>query len=307
MATSAIPLPAAVIPNQINYVTSSGSVAIPSGCQKIKVTVIGGGGGAGSGRKGAAGTIRGAAGGPNGGTMTRVTVDRSSIADASLNVTIGAGGAGGAAQTANSTNGNAGTAGGTTIVDGTIHGIIARAVGGRASGGGTAGVAYSNIPLAVTSNIPVGGPYGISDGQGGYGFYAGTTSNSGAAFSNGLDGRVACPGGSGGTGWSAADVAGSDAGRTGGGAYNNGVLVPGPASGNGADNVGLVLDDDGVVHTHGVGTSGAGGSAATWGEAGNGGLYGAAGAGGYGGTDGVHDSGKGGDGAQGLAIITFIF
>ncbi len=122
----------------------AGTWSKPDFGTKVEVWACGGGPGGGSGRKGAAASIRG------GGTQGTSSVPRllgifnASDFPSSISFDIGAGGAGGAAQTTNSTNGNNGVAGGNTTV--TINGYTYTLVGGAVGGGGTAVQRSSTVP-----------------------------------------------------------------------------------------------------------------------------------------------------------------
>src|SRR5262245_52289010 len=82
---------------------------VPDGVVGGWVAVAGAAGGGGSGRRGAAGSVRcGGQGGAPGGFVRGVWIDAAAWGD-SYTVTIAAGGTGGAAVTADDTNGNPGT------------------------------------------------------------------------------------------------------------------------------------------------------------------------------------------------------
>jgi hypothetical protein len=150
--------------------------AVAIGHKTMRLQLLAGGTGAGSGRRGAAGTVR-CAGGPGAnGAFVDVMV---TIADVLalfptglVPYNVGPGTAGGAAVTADDTNGNAGTAP-TQAVNGTwlgaargLAGCIANAQvpltagSGGTNASGTAGVAnVGTVPLASAQNASTtGGP-----------------------------------------------------------------------------------------------------------------------------------------------------
>lgn len=186
--------------------TGAGNYTVPSGAVWLLVEALGGGGAAGSGRRGAAGTVR-CAGGPgaNGQIVERLISVATAIAmfpSGVIPYSVGVGCVGGAAVTTNDTNGNNGT-GAAVLANATVFGntppdarcmIFAR--GGAAGIGGTAtsGAAATASPGTVTQTAlngasTTGGPGG---GQ----------SMSGAGIGGGITSAdVAGTGGSGGTGW----------------------------------------------------------------------------------------------------------
>ena len=259
----------------------------PSTPKRVFVRLVGGGGGGGSGRKGAAGSVRCAGGGGAGGNvleMWLLTTDLSST----VAVTVGAGGTGGASQTVDSSNGNSGTKGGDTSFD------SKKATGGNGGAGGTSSSGSGGSGLSAGSIISLSFANGLSGGS---------ASATGGQGNGGTASALFLPtGGGAGGGISSSDIANS--GQTGGihGNANTG-LVNGGAAGTSGNNGG-----DGQA-APGVGTGGGGGSASITTDAGEGGNGGGAGAGGGGGgaaLDATGNSGKGGDGASGYAlIITF--
>lgn len=119
----------------------------------VEIWICGGGKGGGSGRKGAAGSIR--AGGNNGTPATSVRIRTPiSMADlpSQISFLIGAGGAGGAPVTANDTNGNAGSNGSATTI--TIGSNTASSSGATFSGegGGTVAPVVNSGPTWVDAN-----------------------------------------------------------------------------------------------------------------------------------------------------------
>lgn len=271
--------------------TGAGSYTVPAGAVALRVQALGGGCGGGSGRRGAAGTVRCGGGVGGNGAFTDLLVPVSDVLAqypaGSVPYNVGPGTAGGAAVTTDDTNGNAGTAQ-STVTNATYFGAsagascfaIARAgvagSGGTAttgtSGGGLAGTAPAS---AATSASTTGGP--------------------------GTQGAFGCPGPGGGI--TSANVAG--AGGSG----------QGPSFGSGSAGTGGVVD--GAVPTSGtmgklVGPGAApGGGAASITAAAQAGANalansGAGGAGGGASTNGFA-SGAGGNGGSGYLRITAMF
>lgn len=268
--------------------TSSGTWTKPSTGTWITIICIGGGGGGGGG---AYNTVTAAAvyggGGGGGGAYARLDTLLSAMGS-SETVTRGAGGPGGASRTS-AGNGNAGTAGG----DSTFGSHLTAKGGGAGNGatgtngttnaasnsggssnmtgwGGGAGSVYSGA--ASTSVYGAGGGgYGGPFVTGGSGAFNGGAGGAGSLVRN----STGAPGGSastinyGGTNYVAAGAA------TSGASYYLGGGGGGGGSGN--------HNQSGVVPS---GTDGA--------------LYG--GGGGGGGATRVSNSGKGGDGANGMCV-----
>jgi len=255
----------------------------PSTAKRVFVKLVGGGAGGGSGRKGAAGTNRyGGSGGAPGATVETwfLTTDLAST----ISVTVAAGGTGGAAVTADSTNGNNGTAGGSTTFS------TVTAVGGLAGVGGTA--ASANQPGGKSGSCLFGLTSAASLGSGnGSNSTGSSVTASVASFPTG-------GGGGGGLNTSNTTASGGTGGGLGEGTYMQ--LVAGGTAGT-AGNAGGNGNS-----ARGVGTGGGGGgssASANAGDGGNGGGYGSGGGGGGAATDSVGNSGRGGDGAGGYALI----
>lgn len=277
--------------------TASGTWTKPAGLKRVLVTCVGAGGGSGSGRQGAAGENRFGGGGGGGGAIVWRNISASDLT-ATVTVTIGAGGTAGASQASTSSNGNAGGAGGDTS-----FGAFVVAKGGGAGGGGSTAAGVLGAGGQASTSTPTYGPFTL---QGGSGAQGATTVT--AAGGNGLSGLQACPGGGGGGGINNTNTSGTAA-NTGGGVYQNGVLIAGPVSGAspaGVANQSLFLSFSNTLNAGvGIGTGGAGNNPANL-NGGAGGNYGA-GAGGGSGTLNGTASGAGAIGGGGLCIVMEIY
>jgi len=276
--------------------TANGTWTKPNNIKWAEVVCVGAGGGGGGGMRGAAATNRFGGGGGGGGAIVHRLLNAIELAS-TVTVTIGTAGTGGAGQTVDSTNGNNGVAGGDTS-----FGSQVIAKGGSAGGGGTSLTGAAGAGGLSSTSTPVNGPYALAGGAGGTGQTTVT-----APGATGLSGIAACPAGGGGMGINSSNTSGSGS-CPGGGVYNNGSLVAGPASGVSAtSNAAVTLFQSlSISSTNGLGTGGAGGIPTSTVAATNGGSYGAGGGGGYGQLNGTI-SGKGGDGAGGLCLVLEIY
>ena len=275
--------------------TSSGTWTKPQGLKHAYVVCVGAGGGAGSGRQGAAGENRFGGGGGGGGGVSWRMLPASALGS-SMVVTIGTGGTGGAAQASTSSNGNAGTAGGETSFGGTV---IAK--GGNAGGGGSTAAGTAGTGGQSSAAVPLYSPFSLSGANG----TAGNTTTNAAGGVGFLS--TGAPGGGGGGGISSANASGTAA-NSGGGVYENGVVQAGPNSGaspNGVNDVcNIMFPISTLSSVAGIGTGGAGNNPATP-NGGNGGRC--AGGGGGAGTLNGTSSGSGGNGGNGLCIVLEIY
>jgi len=273
----------------VQIFTAAGTWTKPTGAKSVRVLCVAGGTGGGSGRRGAAGTVRQGGGGGASGGATRQEIPASAL-PGTVAVTVGLGTTGGAAVTADSTDGNAAAAVttsstfGTYLKTGTSQNVPATQGGGTGSGG---------VGATAGSGTATGVAGGSASGTGGAGGGAGTGQTTGT------------PGGG-----------GSGGGITSGNVANNG--------GNGSN---LTITSSatmagGIVDTtlpttaisqpanSGLPGHGAGGGAASITQAAqagaDGGLYGGGGGGGGASLNGFA-SGKGGDGANGIVIVTTYF
>lgn len=287
----------------------------PEGLAYVLVSCWSGGGGGGSGRRGAASTHRCGGVGGSGGRLVWRMIPASEL-DATMTITVGAGGDGGAAVTADNTNGNTGGDGGNTEFTGSIVGTLVRARSGR---GGTAGGQSStaNPGNSYTDNIPSVAPFSTFPSSGGIGRT--NTGGSSVAHSD-SNNPVPCVGGGGAGGVSTANTVGNGgaganvAHDSGAGLGTNTAGVAGTTTGsrNGGDGTSsstrggnaLILGDVGGLYVGSSGGGGAGGDSAgtiAGGNGGNGGIT--AGGGGGGGSTNGANSGRGGNGGNGFCVI----
>jgi hypothetical protein len=277
---------------------ASGTYTKTAKYNRALIFACGGGGGAGSGARNAAGINRFGGGGGAGSTYVFRMVGYDDM-PSSAAVTIGAGGTGGAGILVDTTNGSNGVAGGDT----TFSGIVT-AKGGGAGVGGTTAAGTAGVGGQASGCVPAYGPFAINGAAAGAG-----TATTGTAGTAGLSGVIGCPSGSGGSGINSSNTV-ATAGGAGGGVYNVGTLVAGPTAGaspNGTNNVAkALLMSTSFVAIYGIGTGGAGGFGATYKNGGNGGNYGAGGGGGAATLNGT-TSGSGGNGGGGLLLVMEIF
>jgi hypothetical protein len=262
----------------IQQFPTSGTWNKPAWASFVMPTVVGSGAGGGSGRQGAAATVRCGGGGGSGGALSQSTF-RAAVLPATVSVVIGAGGPGGAARTTVDTNGVAGTAGGLTQFSGFLQ-----AAGGIGGSGGTAaaggGGGLANSPSTDPSTA--GGTASTSGGNGGNAGAATTTRGATGGGSGGGISNVdsANPGGNGGT----QSLLGATVGGVGG-------TASGP--GTAGNSVGV------------TGTGGGGGASSKTvnaGAGGNGGVGGGGGGGGGASLNGLN-SGPGGTGGDGFCVV----
>jgi hypothetical protein len=251
----------------------TGTFAIPAWAVGFDAVVISGAGGGGSGRVGAAATIR--PGGQGGGPGAR-TIGTFLVADlggaAALYYDVGAGGAGGAANAGPTADGTTGAAGADSLlrVTNAAGAILLKATGGQGGTQGSSGLA--------TGVAQAGGSGHFAGGLGG------VASTNLANVTNGSGGPGGAPTG-GGAGGSITSANALIANSTGGNVWNATNLAGTPLGGLG-----------------GNGTVSATAAAVAAGAAGAG--YGAGG-GGSGGATNTFGTGKGGDGAAGVVWVRF--
>ena len=279
------------------FLSGSGTIALPTGARYVSFDMIAGGGGGGSGPRGAAGTGRSGGTGGRGGCRVQLPPTPVSEFTWPVSYVVGTGGTGGAARTADSQSGVVGTDGGNTTI--TSNGFVFRATGGARGNGGLIGLNATGAGAIVTSTGIFGSPLFLVGQAGG--------------VASSQTGSVLTP----------ADTQGyhTSAGGAGGGISSaNAVLAAGRASNVGSTTVYQILG--GLAGVAGnelgkngntaliskTGTGGGGGiaTAVTFaGNAGgNGALYGGGGGGGSASVNG-ENSGAGGNGAGGYIQITF--
>ena len=298
-----------VVINTFNLtVTSTGSITIPPGYQKLTIDAVGGGGGGGTGTVNTSGSYRMGTGAGGGGARVITTVD-APTAGSSVTATIGTGGAIGTAGGTSSFNnviaygGGAGIGGSQTSVT----------FGGGGGGGGMLGVGGNGsnnvnpnpamgaggVPItgssAGVSNVSFGGGYGgggsgiNGGGGGGYGYLLG------------YDGGGSLYGPGGGGGGAGMDTSNTTASGGAGGTSNSYTTGGGGAAGTNGGN-GTAGTTNSIT---GMGTGGGGGGAKAATNGGSGGAGGFPGGGGGGGAsaDTGYSAGTGGVGGAGQIRI----
>jgi hypothetical protein len=266
---------------------SNGTWTKPAGAVLCEVWMAGGGAGAGSGRRGAAGTDRSGGGGGSHAGCIYVQFNASRL-NATEAVVIGAQGIGGAAVTTDDTNGINGTDGGNT----TFAGMIA--VGGLAGAGGTTTTGAAGAARA-SSCFFQGFDTALASTT------AGTAGAVGAVSSTAICTGIRSGSGGGGCGITSANTrtgqGGASLGVTG---VTIGIVFPssGPITGDGVNGV-----NGSMFRYFGTGGSGGNGNpSGAGGRGGDGGGYGAAGGGGGASLNGF-PSGRGGDGSPGIVVV----
>jgi len=271
---------------QVDTFTTSGTWTKPTFAKQVKVYVLSGGAGGGSGARRDITSGRSGGGGGAGNCYASLMIEASALAS-TVPVTVGAGGTGGASVSVNDTNGNSGVAGGASSFGGYIASNVPTGGGGGTTSSGASG-------LNENTNVGIL-PSGSFDGR------SGQTSTGLSRISS--FGALGSTGGGGGAGASASSTTTASGGEW--KPPNWAIMFPlwtfgtigtnGGAGGNGANNAfGLLY----------IGTGGGGGSyktAQATGAGGNGG-YGAGGGGGAG-SDNNFASGAGGNGGNGLVIV----
>lgn len=273
--------------------TSDSTWTKPIGLQAAMIVCLGGGGGGGSGRLGLVNTNRGGGSGGGGGSLCQMLLLEKDLPN-SVPIIIGAGGNGGAAVTTVN-NGNNGIVGGDTK-----FGSLLRAIGGGNGLGGTTTTVSNGVGGSLLSCSFVSLIIAINGAAGGNG------GTSGSGGGSGTNGSTAAPGGGGGGGITSGNSP-FTLNSTGGGLYNNSVLITGPNSGvNGTLSACTFLYKSTTLSsTIGIGTGGAGGNQAN--PNGTNGGYGAGGGGGFGQLDTVGTSGAGGNGGGGICLVLEIY
>ena len=279
----------------------------PKNCMFIRILCIGGGGGGTSGFPSATTNARGGGGGGSAGVMSYTTIPAVFLPDR-LYVSAGVGGRGGASDTLISNPGTAGVTSYVSIAPSTSaiyvagyapNGNVGNAASASAvaSGGGSAGVSFSNSLQAF---------------QGHQNGFSSNSAAGGGTFTGAVGGSITYPtsglllsggaGGAGGAGFAGGNItqpASQSAVYTlfqtlTGGAAGT---VGSPIGGNGNNGIELYQP---LLATGGSGGGSSFDGTARGGDGGDGGFGCGGGGGGAGGTDG---GGAGGNGGSGLVVI----
>lgn len=271
----------------VQVFTANGTWTKPANAKAVGVFLEGDAGGSGSGRRGAAGTVRCGGGGGGGGGISAMWFP-AALLPSTVSVTVGQGGAGAAARTTDDTNGFSGTSGA-----GTSFGDFLRAGGG---GAGNAGTATNGI-----------------GGNGGVGTMATGTPGASASTTGGAGtdcDPVDTLGGGGGA--AGAGITAADATSDGGGGSSGGTLRTSPpaggdgASGSTAATAGGSLSSPEVAGGGGGGSGASNGSSATQRAGAAGGSFGGGAGGGAASVNGTN-SGAGAAGGPGIAVVVTVF
>jgi hypothetical protein len=276
----------------VQIFTSSGTWTKPIGAKSVDVLVIGAGGGGGSGRVNAG--QNGGGGGAGGGLTFRTGIP-ASILSATETITVGAGGTGGAGVNAPNASGISGTSGGDSAFGNYAGNVPWVYAGGGGGGSGAAG--------------------GTGGGSNGRNVNAGGGGGSGGSAANGGAGGGTAISGAGGGGGGGCNTTGSwFAGGNGQWVLGNNPIGGQAIGGFTAGQAGFNGNSMGTyIHAGGGAGGGAGNATGNGGAGGTGGLYGGGGGGGgccgwYPGTSGLtYSSGAGGNGANGIVIVTTYF
>lgn len=305
---SAAPTWTTVPSSDVQTFTSSGTWTKPTNAKFVMVECIGAGGGGSSGRRGASLTYR-LGGGGGGGGAYKYQIFAAGDLDATVSVTIGAGGSGGAAVTTNSTNGNAGSAGGNT----TFGSYLTAYGGGGANGGNDTGQrgGHGGGALSIGGSSPgepfnrgvtgtasygaFGGAYAVTEEEGNASGFGG---GSGAGPSRTTAARAGGSSYLGGAGGGMGGVI--DTGDT----ITNGIGAGGSNVGKSGGGGTAATTDGGAGGAGGFRQGGGGGGANSSGAAGAGGAGGIGGGGGGGGASlNGFNSGAGGAGGAGYCRV----
>lgn len=298
-----------VVINTFNLtVTSTSSITIPPGYQKLTIDAVGGGGGGGTGAVNTSGLNRLAPGGGGAGARVIATID-APTAGSSVTATVGAGGAannaGGSSSFSNivaygggwgargtgSPNEFGGGGGGGGLLSVGNNGINSTSPNSAA---GQAGSPFTGS-TAGASNVTFGGGFG----GGGSAIFGG--GGGGTAYLTGSPGGGSLYGPAGGGGGAGMDSGNATASGAAGGDSNSYTTGGGGAGGT-AGGSGTAGTTNSVT---GMGTGGGGGSAKAAANGGSGGAGGFPGGGGGGGSsaDTGYYAGDGGAGGSGQIRI----
>lgn len=257
------------LPNTVNeYNSASGAVSlssqtVPAGVTSVRVTIIASGAGGGSGRRGAAGSVRCGGGSGGGSGITSNLVIPASALGTTFSVTIPAGGAGGAAITANDTNGNGGSGSSATTEFASGSAKLVTWSGGS-GGGGTATTGTAGSSASGASLVGVSGSAASTTGGAGNAGGSGYGCPSGGSGGGVTSADAAGAGGAGGVPWAFSNGNGGSGGVVGGASPGAGEAakagLTGGAAGGGAASITTTAQAGADATAYGVGGSGGGAS-----------------------------------------------
>lgn len=312
----------------------------PTGASSVQVVLIGGGAGGDAGDRGATGTLR-KGGVSGGGAGWAIQTYPAAALPAAVPVVVGFGGDGGAAVTTNSTVGeDGGSSGGETT-----FGSLLQAVGGLGGFSNLGGANPSQITGKDQAASGGDGDYSAGCPAGGGGAWVGADNTAHPSGSGGVSTLVPNvtpassgeagvdsptglpgPGGGGGGGWGGAFGQALPLTKTVVIFANTSTVSTVTVTRPDATTFTLTATDDGTnwvaavpltqagTYTYDATASPGGGAVggtftvpSDLGDGGAGGLYGAGGGGGAATTNGGLRSGRGGDGAPGICIVTTFF
>ena len=268
----------------------------PTGAKWVEFYLVGGGSGGGSGARYATSSARSGGGGASGSSVHYGRISAGALGSTET-IVVGAGGAGGASTTSDTTAGNNGTAGGATTFSLYTSGVSGIGNGGTTVSGAAGSARSSCFPYPVSA-VGAGGAGAL------------TVGNSPANISSVI---IVPSGGGGGAGAGAASTTAANGGN--GGSFTASATAASAIASISGGTGGI---QGGAAATAGTsattnyfqsGTGGGGGAykTATAGGAGASGGWPGGGGGGGGASDNGNASGKGGDGANGFAVVITYF
>lgn len=245
------------------YFTTTAGIAVPTGADLIIESLISAGNGGGSGRRGAAGTVRCGGGGGSSGAMIQMLRIPNALLSSTITVTLPAAGTGGPAVTTNDTNGSAGTA--STAASITSGSNTWATLPGTAGGGGTNAAGAAGFLTQGPINGASGGAASATGGVGGAGGNTVAGGPSGGGAGGGItSGDAASNGGASGIQtfqYGFASAAGGVVGGASPGAGNAAVAgIGGLGAGGGAASITTAAQSGATPTGYGAGGSGGGAS-----------------------------------------------